>query len=292
MTTPAETPSIKPKRFRRVFWALLALLLGASGLFLAFRLFLSAPTPSKPFEPPEMTAAWYSAHDVVGDLGVVAVTIPSHFANFVEYDGDPGFAEKRKGDVPERTHRSKLRSFGYDVRFPDMAGLATPELWKDKASYSSAKTPWISVGVNTGSNYPGEGFLDRRTRSHVETPNNILKYSNYEKLPTKEYGLTVYAPAGTDPKTGKPYREDINAEDVFVHRDKAGRVNTYVYCSNRNVPAPPCKHSFSLEPHIHSEVYISYRRSLLPQWREIQDAVTKQLLGFKAPVAEAVTAKP
>jgi len=293
MTTPiqiASTQTHRPKRAAR--WVLLAMLLLAGIALLAYRQFLGAPTPSNPFEPPEMTAARYAPHDMVGDLGGVPVTIPSHFANFVEYNGDPGFGEKRKGAVPQRTHQSKLMSFGYYVRFPDMEGLSAPELWKDKASYSSAKTPWILVGIKAGEIYPGDGFLDRGTHARVETPNTILKYANYEKLPTIEHGLTVYAAAGTDPKTNKPYREDTNAEDVFVHRDKAGRVDAYIYCSNRNVPAPPCSHDFSLEPHMHGQVYMSYRRSLLPQWREIQDAVKKQLLGFKAPLPETASTKP
>lgn len=95
-----------------------------------------------------------------------------------------------------------------------------------------------------------------------------------------------------DPKTNRPYREDTSAEDVFLHRDKANKVDTYIKCSNRNVPAPPCTHDFSLEPHMHAEVYVSYRRSELQHWREIQQAVAQQILDFKAPLAEPVASKP
>ena len=244
-----------------------------------------------PFMPPEMAAAQYAPRDVVGDLGGVPVTIPRHFANFVEYEGDPGWGEKRKGAVPQRTHQSKLTSFGYDVRFSDMAGLSSPELRKDKASYSSGVTPWISVGINTGSSYPGDGFLDRST-SYIGKSADILKYQQYEQLPGKEHGLTVYAAAGVDPKTNMPYREDTDAHDIFVHRDKSNRVDTYINCSNRNVRAPPCKHNFSLEPHMHAEVYVIYRRSLLPQWQEIQQAVRQQILGFRVPLTESKSSKP
>lgn len=293
MTTPIQTTTNQPNRTKRVMgWAFFAVFLVAGALLFAFRLFLNAPTPSHPFEPPEMTAARYVPHDMVGDLGGVPVTIPSHFANFVEYEGDPGFAEKRKGAVPKRTHQSKLVSFGYEVRFPDMAGLSTPELWKDKARYPSAKSPWIRVSVITGNIYPGDGFLDRWTHSTVEVPNTILKYANYEKLATIEHGLTVYAAAGVDPLTSKPYRQDRNAEDVFVYREKSNKVNAHIQCSNRNVPAPPCSHDFSLDPSMKAEIHLSYRRSLLPQWREMQDAVTKQLLKFKASTAETDSTKP
>lgn len=273
----------------------IVLFLGTAGVLLAVLMvawFRQVSTQTQnPWMPPTMAAAQYALRDVVGDLGGVPVTIPRHFANFVEYEGDPGWGEKRKGPVPERTHQSKLVSFGYYTRFPDMAGRSSPELIKDSSSYSSSKTPWISVGINTGNIYPGDGFLDRVTAS-IGNIGHILKYEQYEQLPQQQHGLTVYAAAGMDQKTDKPYREDTNAHDLFVHRDKANQVDAYIDCSNRNVPAPPCRHDFSLEPYMHAQVYVSYRRSLLPQWREIQQAVTQQILGFKAPPTEPLTSKP
>ena len=126
-----------------------------------------------PLFPSEMNAAKYAKQEfVIGDLGGVPVRIPHYFANYVEYDGDPGFGEKRKGTVPERTYQSKLASFGFKVRFPDMAGLSSPEMWKDYEKYSDYNwkdyydpiksiTPWIRVGFRSGEIYPGDGFLDR-----------------------------------------------------------------------------------------------------------------------------------
>lgn len=281
----------KPRRKKRVLWLLLGTL-GLTCLLVIWWRTASAPASTNPFESPEMAASRYAPRDVMGDLGGVPVTIPRHFANYVEYEGDPSWGEKRQGSKPERTHQSKLVSFGYYTRFPDMAGESSAELIKDKRSYSSSKTPWISVGINTGKDYPGDGFLDRWTHATAETPNVILKYENYEKLPVKEHGLTVYAAAGIDPKTGKPYRVDTNAEDVFVSRDKSGRVDAHIQCSNRNVPAPPCTHDFSLEPYMHAKVYLSYRRSQLANWREIQEAVRQQILDFKVESKTAEPAKP
>jgi hypothetical protein len=248
----------------------------------AYVVIFHAATPlGNPFEPPEMAAARYAPRDAVGDLGGVAVTIPRHFANFLEYDGDPGWGEKRQGPRPERSHQSKISSFGYYTRFPDMAGESSPELINDKRSYFPGNTPWISVGITTGEIYPGDGFLDRWTQSTVDEPRDYSVYEKYEQLPEKEHGLTVYAAAGTDPNTNAPYREHTDATDVFVLRDKTGRVVTTVRCSNRHVPAPPCTQQFSLEPDIQAAIDLSYRRSLLPHWREMQTAVTKQLLSFR-----------
>ncbi|MDR0736333.1 MAG: hypothetical protein LBF51_05810, partial [Zoogloeaceae bacterium] len=49
------------------------------------------------FQPPEMARAQHTPRDVIGDLGGMKVRIPRHYAEYVEYDGDPGFGEKRKG---------------------------------------------------------------------------------------------------------------------------------------------------------------------------------------------------
>ncbi len=145
--------------FKFVLWTLGVLVLVCTVLLVLWLRSLTAYVFG--FEPPAMAAARYSSRAVVGDLGGVAVTIPSHFANFVEYDGDPGWGEKRKGPRPERTHQSKLISFGYYTRFPDMAGESSRELIKDRSSYPNSRTAWISVGITTGSIYPGDGFLDR-----------------------------------------------------------------------------------------------------------------------------------
>lgn len=278
---------------KRALWLLIGLLGLAGGLLLMWwRLAPAAPLVN-PFELPEMAAAHYSSHDVVGDLGGMPATIPRHFADFVEYNGDPGWGEKRKGPRPERTHASKLSSFGFYVRLPDMAGLSSNELRLHKQNQKMRDTMWISVGFNTGEVYPGDGFLDRRTNA-MGKPGNILKYEQYEQLLDQFHGLTVYAAGGIDPKTNKPYREDTDAHDIFVHRNDSGKVDTYIRCSNRNVPAPPCTQDFSMEPNVKARVYVSYRRGLLPEWQQIQASITQLILSFKAadPALAATPAKP
>jgi hypothetical protein len=231
-----------------------------------------------PLQPPEMAAAQFAARDVVGDLGGIPVTIPRHFANYVEYEGDPGWGEKRKGPRPERTHASRLISFGFKVRFPDMAGLSSPALEADKLQQTIYNTTWIRVGVITGNIYPGDGFLDRRSTYIINEPGRQFLY---EMLPHVQNDLTVYVPAGIDPQTKLPYREHRNAEDIFLHRDKTGRVDAYISCSNLPHEAAPCKHSFSMEPYMKAQIHVSYRRGLLPEWQQIQNSVTQLIMGFK-----------
>ena len=232
-------------------------------------------------QPPEMAAAQYSDHAIRANLGGMAVEIPSYFAEYVEYDGDPGWGEKREGPRPVRTPESRLRSFGFYVRYPDMAGLSSPALREHKQNSRLAETTWISVGFNAGENYPGDGFMDRGALALVGKANLIDPVSNYERLPEMSHDLEVYAPSGIDPKTNAPYRRNNYAKDVFIYKNSLGKVEAQIACSNRDVLAPPCRHDFSLEPDAKVWVYMSYRRGMLPEWRNIQESVRKLVLEFQ-----------
>ncbi len=236
------------------------------------------------FQPREMALAQYTPRDVVGDLGGMKVTIPRHMAEYVEYDGDPTWGEKRKGPPPVRTHESRLKSFGFDVRYPDMAGLSSSEMRQDKKTRSLHETTWIGVGIGSGENYPGDGFMDRWARATLETAERKHWFNNYEKLPQPEYGMEVWVVKGIDPQTGRAYREHQSAKDIFIHRGENGSVRTRISCSNRPYPSgQPCSHAWSLEQEgVHAEVYVRYRRGLLPHSQDIQRKVTQVILGFKA----------
>jgi hypothetical protein len=271
----------------------LAMLLTSCGLFFGLKLFhATAQTSNNPLFPPEMNEAKLAKSDfVIGDLGGIPVKIPHYFAHYVEYDGDPGFGEKRKGERPIRNYQSKLMSFGFKVRIPDMAGLSSPELNKDFQNQSIYETPWISVGFNTGSIYPGDGALDRRTKYQlsfdpVAQGFPALRFDKLEQLLGKEYGLTVYAASGIDPQTQKPYRQDPNARDLFIARDAQGHVVTHIRCSNRKIHSAPCEHGFSMEPKMRALLYIQYRRGMLPQWQLIQKNVTQLVWSFQANAAD------
>jgi hypothetical protein len=283
---PSRLPVASRKPGRFILWLLIAMLACMAWFF--FALLLRAPNPlvprPHPFQPPEMAAVQYAKSDMVGNLGGIPVTIPQHFANYVEYEGDPGWGEKRKGPVPKRTHASRLNSFGFEVRLPDMAGLSSREMWKDRNSYTIYNTPWINVGLTSGSFYFGDGFLDRQA-SYLERwkiDGSGLAWERYEPNGESFHGLTVYVPTGIDPKTQRPYREGLYAEDVFLHRTADGRVDTYIRCSNRPHEAAPCQQSFSMESSMQAAVDINYRRGLLPQWRQIQTDVSRLIWTFKA----------
>ena len=227
-----------------------------------------------PFEPPMMTEARYSKSDVVGDLGGMPVTIPNYFANFVEYEGDPGW-EKRVGPVPKRDHHSKLVSFGFEVRFPDMVGLNSDELKEDHQNSTIYNTQWLDVGITTGKNF-GDGFgLERRADGEINE-----KMLKFELQKNKQFGLDVYSPVGVDAATRQPFKVQIDDEDVFIERSTEGRVISLIICSNVSHAAAPCNLRFLLAPDIKAWVNIHFRRGLLSEWRQMQFSVTTLLLSF------------
>lgn len=105
----------------------------------------------------------------------------------------------------------------------------------------------------------------------------------YQLLPEKTHGLTCYFPAGADESKRLQHvgGADWNDKNRYFHRDEAGRVDTYIDCSNMAHAAAGCSQFFNVQREMHMRVTVSYRRDLLPHWCEIQDSVSKVILGFR-----------
>jgi len=109
----------------------------------------------------------------------------------------------------------------------------------------------------------------------------------YEKLPTKQFDLDVYTPAGVDKslrdyRHGVGYKSSSNDKDMFVHYDADGKVDVFIECSNRHHDAAPCSQYFFLAPSLKVKFSVSYRRGLLPEWKHIQKSTKKLLYEFEA----------
>ncbi len=117
------------------------------------------------FQSPQMATAQYTDKTVRGSLGGIPVAIPPHFAEYVEYDGDPGWGEERKGLRPVRTQESKIRNFGFTVRYPDMEGRDSPERWADYRNSKIGTRTWIRVGCR--------GKSPRRRPTHQWTDRGL-----------------------------------------------------------------------------------------------------------------------
>jgi hypothetical protein len=240
------------------------------------------------FQPPEMALAQYTPKDVIGDFGGIKVSIPRHCAEYVEYDGDPGFGEKRIWPVTERTFHSELRSFGIDIRMTDMKCKESPELREDRRQqFRKQESPWISIGINAGSIYPKLGAMvaDRHARIVIDsiTKPTEFWFSNYERLPSKIYGLDAYVVTGLDPYTGKPAKDSDKVNDKYFHFTPSGLADTYISCGRTYVPGgvASCSMSFSLEPIAKVHVSVRFTRVRLSEWQEIRKKTIDLLTGFE-----------
>ena len=276
---PMETWQRRRRRFWRVVGVVLLMAVAVTG----YRVWQAVSRVNDAiwgFEPSEMRAARFQKQPVLrANLGGMPVAIPWHFAEYVVYDGDPAFGEKRKGPKPERTPESKIRSFGFDMRYTDGMGLETWALRQEKRKQSlKGDSPWIHVGINSGEDFPGDGFMDVGAREALK-PSKQFPWMDYKPTGERFHGLDVYTQSGISPHTGRPYRED--EDDLFIARRPDGHVEAIIRCSNRKVPRPPCNHRFSMEPDARIRVSVAYSRHLLPHWKEIQAQVRRRILSFR-----------
>ncbi|MGA4400483.1 hypothetical protein ACI2S1_18100 [Ralstonia nicotianae] len=213
----------------------------------------------------------------IGHLGGTPVSIPRPYAHFLEYDGDPGFTEPRKGPRPERTFDSGIRSFGFEVHYPDMevASLANLDKRKQENIYTSA---WLSVGISSNNDYPGQYYPEGQV---LDMENRHYKYKRADK---NEYGLETYVPINADEEARRKGGGAANMFDynIYYHKDERGHVDTYIRCINVAHEAAPCRQMFNLYPAMKAGITVGYRRGLLKDWREIQSSVSKVIFGFKA----------
>jgi hypothetical protein len=160
---PLSKTGFKSLRKTKRIWIAIALAAALMGLALAW-----VSEPSQPDVIQNLGDSWVLQENqigpVIGDLGGVPESIPKPFANFVAYDGDPHFMRRRKAPPPERTYQSKLRNFGFNIRYPDMAAL-TEETAKQKKLENIYTTTWMRMGINSGANYGGnplENHINRK----------------------------------------------------------------------------------------------------------------------------------
>jgi len=225
------------------------------------------------------------------------VRIDRHIVRLVEYDGDPGWGPPRKGPPPERTHASRLASFGFHVRYPDMRSLDEAEMRADYERYHPImvpmeyglkdKDPWLDGGISSGNRYPGLGFLDRRSADLLDP----AQQSTSEKFvfePTPIKGLELYVRSGKHPHSGEPLRYTTFGNDTYIHRTPQGKVTTYIRCGYRagTQQLAWCEQTWSMESRgLGIKVDVMYRPGLLPQWQDIQTKVSQFILNWRDPTA-------
>ena len=221
---------------------------------------------------------------IIGDLGGYPVNLPSSVVSLLEYDDSPGWDREklRNYQPPVRNYQSIIDSFSFRVRYRDQTLLDTR---KNYAQYKRERemlpNPWIRVGIASGTRYhQGEHVWDRYIASDFEHGYSSDSPVYQRDGDDHEFGLERYIVPGINPANNLPWREKHSADDVFVHRDAAGHVDTYIRCTNNAVPHPPCSHSFSVSGGMKVDVDLLYDRQLLPDWQKIQQAAERAIHGF------------
>ncbi len=222
---------------------------------------------------------------MIGNLGGVTVAIPRAFARFVEYDTDPHFTKRTFWSSPQRTFQSRLRSFGFEVRYPDMASVEVRTA-EEKDIYT---TMWMRVGITSGEFYGVDDSLENHKKYSLDPKFTCLSEDHcylYVPLPDKTYGLTGYTPTGSGVDLEARNIEsgrgaDMRDENIYFFQNDAGQVRTYIECSNMTHAAANCTQFFNLSPAMKAHIRVSYRKALLPHWQQIQQAVTELLYSFE-----------
>ncbi|MDD2723740.1 MAG: hypothetical protein PHH59_06925 [Methylovulum sp.] len=222
----------------------------------------------------------------VGDLGGIPIAIPPGIARFVEYQDDPHFLTPRKGPPPVRTLQSKFRSFGFEVRYPDMA-LVHDETPEQRRKINIYNTMWLDVGADDYVPHDA-GSLTRILEGTITTkwpkmndgvtPIEQLKDKHgYRAVSETLYDLGIYEVYGYEKSS---HDHDIGDKNIYYHRNRRGEVDTYIECSNANHHAAPCNQQFLLPKAKNIMLDVHYRIGLLPHWKDIQDRVSATTLGF------------
>ena len=226
----------------------------------------------------------YGQPYIIGNLGGVPVNLPSSVVRLVEYDDSPGwdFEKLRTYRPPTRSYQSIIMSFGFEINYADKELFDYKKnLARHRKEEDMPGSHWIDVSIyNIYQNNKIEDILDSYVADDIENSPNKLPRNFYEPTGEKQFGLSVYASPGIDPGTGKPWRENLYAEDVFVHWNEQGHVDTYIKCSNSKVPRPMCQHDFVLSNEIKLSVTLLYDRHVLHDWKQIEDAAKEAIYGF------------
>ena len=278
-----KNKSINRSRGRWVLVALFAMMLSMALALWSCTQARDDALLSTGFQPPVMAAAQYVDKPARGDLGGVLVEIPPYMAEYLEYDGDPGWRGDVRTKMPTRAPDSKIASFGFNVLYPDMLGKADYKSREQFKNRDHGTTNWLSVNVISGESYSGEGSVDTLTKNSLKrklSPETEFFLDKYERLDNDVFNLEAYAVKGFDPENGEPYRRHKWARDIFVARDTHGRAVSYISCDNWDSPMAPCRHNFDMSPEMKVSLIIHYRRGLLSEWACIQASVAERVKGF------------
>lgn len=228
----------------------------------------------------------------IGNLGGVPVHLPQG-VDYLEYSDSPGWdPEAIKNYNPDvRTYNSVIESFGFEFRNKDLAiyDRRDNQLYKERNfdyDYFNGDG-WVDVSISSGKSYGNvkealtATFNSRTDGTYLQPPYPVYIW-HYERLEKEDkYGLETYANPGVNPKSNRPWREDMHANDLFIVKDENNLVKTYIECSTLSVRYPPCSHDIRFPDHMKIRLRINYSRKNLKHWQEYENNAIKIINSFK-----------
>lgn len=239
-----------------------------------------------------------------GNINGVPIAVPSNYLYFpFEYNDQSIWEARKPGDKrpEERGFADAVGAFAPNVRWPDLK----PRSPETEQSFWNRKKPggdpWLFIGVvdnGPNSSIPKYGWaphLRGLIKRLAERPQRRYLPPKDPKgfLGDAEDVQVHYELRGVDPATGLQWAEPVGPGVetfetwnyvLYWQGDIDGHVSDLVECRNGRMPNPStqirCEHNFEL-PEWGAAVDVSYRRDLLPQWREIKARTRELLLSFQ-----------
>ncbi|KES13133.1 hypothetical protein SASC598P14_006870 [Snodgrassella alvi SCGC AB-598-P14] len=230
-------------------------------------------------------------YDTIGKLGTQSISIPAGVIDgWARYMGDPGdFADpkiKARYQRPPKTYDLPIESFGFLYRITDGDVYTSSRKTEEDYRHDNETLipygkpfPWASVSVYGQYDATAPLNFNFTVQNEFKLAKEITHF-DYIQQEQPLYGLTVYrANNGIDPETGEPWKSDGNAKDILLKKDQAGNIKTYIKCEFTH-HIDSCDHMF-YDDDWHIQVWISYSRTYLPQWQEMESNIINILNSWR-----------
>ncbi|WP_239325838.1 hypothetical protein [Snodgrassella gandavensis] len=230
-------------------------------------------------------------YDTIGKLGTQSISIPAGVIDgWARYMGDPGdFADpkiKAKYQRPPESYDLPIESFGFLYRITDGDVYTSFRQTEEDYRHDNETLipygkpfPWASISVYGQYDATAPLNFNFTVQDDFRVSKEVTNI-DYIQQPQPLYGLTVYrANNGIDPETGEPWKSDTLARDKMINKDQAGNIKTYIQCEFTQYKNF-CSHMFYNDDW-HIQVWISYNRSYLPQWQEMEGNIINILNSWR-----------
>jgi len=218
-----------------------------------------------------------------GDLGGVPVSIIRDISSTIKYENGTEQGWRSPKDLtPSHNDRAKISSFEFLAKYPEIRMMRPREMMTNISDIDAFETPWMAVQILSGSQFPGQGFMEKEFLSNGETKSREW-WNNFEIKPNKKYELTEYRLNGVNPKTGQHVREGRENDVVYIFRDSDEKVRARIDFHENILGPVECKHKWSMEYQgMAAQVIVIYRPEFVHDWSKIQRHLTQIILNFRA----------